>query len=629
MTYRIFCMCSTYPPDKNSVCAFLSPKTEQTIEDMKRLRADCLLWSALGSGVAALPLLRLEGEGERPWGKGGMSDREFIRKCEGEGIRVFAVLWEAQGYNDILMEMRDGKIVSWMSRGGRGRKVRYGLDAFYQNRVPELGRWEEYFPKRFEEGGKELPSLVDACACRSLFGTKPWVLWILPHLRGPFSCLTMCRNSPHWLTYLKRVVELQIDYGARGIQVDETATPFESIWCGAGYCRYCSEAFLRHLLEKYGEEGVRKLGIDPRRFSLRRFLISRLTGPLRAHLLVKYFPLWREYRIAQAKNSERTFAELVEHAKKYGKKKGRRIEVTGNFAQLLPIYFPLARHVDFLTFELDFGLPPKRKQALFYKLARALGGGKEVTAVPSVLTSRKLRKKRAENLLKFYAFEAFSCQANFMVPYSCYTMGKPYYPPLEPLAQANSFIAEHRWAAEGESLADATLAFSYRSHLEEFTFLSNPYLKRVLRAAEDLSRKHLLWDVAIFGDGELLPEVPEGVSGSFVVPGGKFTPSQLRLLKAGEPSPSLSTDAPPELFFSANRKGRRIYLHVLNCDYRPHEDRFIPKSFRFTFRAPTRIADARFCAPAGKARISWRGSEVEGRVEGLEIYGLLVLELIR
>jgi len=32
--------------------------------------------------------------------------------------------------------------------------------------------------------------------------------------------------------------------------------PFESIWCGAGYCRYCSEAFLRHLLEKYGEEGV-------------------------------------------------------------------------------------------------------------------------------------------------------------------------------------------------------------------------------------------------------------------------------------------------------------------------------------------------------------------------------------
>jgi hypothetical protein len=626
MVYRIFCMCSTYHPDKNSVCAFLSPKTEQTIQDMKKLRAECLLWSALGSGVAGLPLLRLEAEGRRPWEAGGMGDREFIQRCEKEGIKVFAVLWEAQGYNDILVGVEDGKIVSWM-RGG-GKKAGYGLDAFYQNRLPGLGKWEDYFPQRFKEGGKELPSLVDACACRSLLGTKPWVLWILPHFRGPFSCLAMCRNSPHWLAYLKRVVELQIEYGARGIQVDETATPFESLWCGAGYCRHCSEAFLRHLLEKYGVEGVRRMGIDPEHFSLRRFLLGRLTDPLRAHLLVKYFPLWRDYRIAQAKNSERTFAELVRHAKEYGRRKGREIEVTGNFAQLLPVYFPLAKHVDFLTFELDFHLPP-RLQVFFYKLARSLGGGKEVTAVPSVLTSRRLKKRKAENLLKFYAFEAFSCQANFMAPYSCYTMGKPYYPPLEPLAQANSFIAEHRWAAEGGSLSDATLAFSYRSHMEEFTFLSNPYLKRVLRAAEDLSRKHVLWDVVIFGDGELLPEVPQGAGGRvFVVPEGQFTPAQLKLLRGGKISPSLSTDAPPEVFFSANRKGARVYLHVLNCDYDPHGDRFAPKSFSLTFRAPARIADAGFLSPGGKARVSWSGRELKGEVEGLEIYCLFALKLV-
>jgi hypothetical protein len=50
-----------------------------------------------------------------------MGDREFIQRCEKEGIKVFAVLWEAQGYNDILVGVKNGKIVSWMRRGGKRR----------------------------------------------------------------------------------------------------------------------------------------------------------------------------------------------------------------------------------------------------------------------------------------------------------------------------------------------------------------------------------------------------------------------------------------------------------------------------------------------------------------------------
>jgi hypothetical protein len=285
--------------------------------------------------------------------------------------------------------------------------------------------------------------------------------------------------------------------------------------------------------------------------------------------------------------------------------------------------------VDFITFELDFGYPPKRKQVLFYKLAKALGGQKEVTAVPSVLTSRWLRKKNPKKLLEFFAFEAFSCQANFMAPYSCYTMGRPYYPPLEPLSHANSFIAEHKELAEGESFSDVTLAFSFRSHLEEFTFLSNPYLKRVLRMAEDLTRNHLLWDVMIFGDGELLPELPEKAEGkTFVVPEGKFSPSQLEILRlGGKPRSRLSTDAPPIVFFSANRKDQNLYLHLLNCDYDKNLDTMRPKSFSLTFRAPAKIRKVQFVSPAGKAEISQEGRTLGARVSQLEIYGCFVIKL--
>jgi len=635
MAYRIFSMCSTYPPSKRPVCAFLSPKTEKVLEDMKRLKAEALLWSALGSGVAGLPLLRLEAEGERPWERGGWSDREFIQRCEKEGIKVFAVVWEAQGYNDILMGVRDGEICSWMSRRGPGKKVRWGLDAFYQDRLLGLGRWEDYFPGKFKEGEREIQSLVEACSCRSILGTKPWVLWILPHILGPFSCLTMCRNSPHWLSYLKRMVELQIDYGAHGIQVDESATPFESIWCGAGYCRHCSRAFLNYLLEKHGEEGLRKLGINPKKFSLRRFLLSRLVGPIRAHLLVKHFPFWREYRIAQIRSSERTFRELAQHAREYAARKGRKIEVTGNFAQLLPPYFPLMRHVDFICFELDFGLPPKRTHSPWYKLARAAGRGKEVTAVPSVLTSRKLRGKRANELLKFYAYEAFSCQANFMAPYSCYTMGKPYYPPLEPLAEANSFIARNRGAAEGTQLSDVCLVFSYRSHLEGYTFLSHPYMKHLTEIVSSLCRRHVLWEIEIFGDGEILPELPERRRGRFLVPSESLlTPAQHDFLERAEvygekdTIPSiLSTDAPPEVFFSANRANDRIFLHMLNCNYDRKRDEMRPVSFGFSIRLERGVKSADFKGESGTSRLSLKDGTLTGEVRDLKHYGFVEIRV--
>ena len=325
MVYRIFSMCSTYEREKRPVCAFLTPKSDRVLKDMSSIRAECLLWSALGSGVAALPLLELEAKGERPWANGGMKDVEFIKRCEEHEIKVFAVPWEAQGYDKILMGAENGKITSWMERFGKGRGIRFGLDAFYKNEFPELGRWEDYFEGKFEKDGKEIESLVDASACRSIWGTKPWTVWILPHFLGPFSTYAMCRNSPHWRRYLKRVVELQIDYGAHGIQIDESAMPWDCIWCGAGYCKYCGQAFLEHMGEKYGTEKLKAFG-DPKEFNLRKFLHGRLVGPFRAHWLFKHFPFWKEYRVAQIKRISKTFSELVNHARGYGKKKGKEIE---------------------------------------------------------------------------------------------------------------------------------------------------------------------------------------------------------------------------------------------------------------------------------------------------------------
>jgi hypothetical protein len=165
--------------------------------------------------------------------------------------------------------------------------------------------------------------------------------------------------------------------------------------------------------------------------------------------------------------------------------------------------------------------------------------------------------------------------------------------------------------------------------MEEFTFLSNPYLTRVLRMAEDLTQNHLLWDVMIFGDGELLPELPGKLEGkTFVVSEGKFSPSQLEILRlGGKPRSRLSTDAPPKVFFSANRRDRNLYLHLLNCDYDKNLDAMRPKSLSLTFRTPEKIKSVRFVSPAGKAKISWEGRTLKARVSQLEIYGCFAIKL--
>lgn len=633
--YRIFSMCSTYDPDKRPVCAFLAPKTQKVIDDMRKIRADCLLWAVLGSGVAGLPLLKLEAEGRRPWNPGGMSDVEFIRQCEKAGIKVFAVVWEAQGYDKILVGIENGRIKSWMRRFGDGKKIRWGLDAFYRGKYPEIGRWEEYFSGKFEKNG-EVESLVDEGACRSIFGTKPWVVWIFPHVLGPYSTYAMCRNSPYWREYLKRMIEIQIDYGAHGIQFDESAIPFDCIWCGAGYCDHCNREFLSYLREKYGDENLRRMGIHGN-FNFRKYLLKRLVGPIRAHLIWKHFPLWKDHRIAMLRSIDRTFEELSSHARGYAERMGRKVEITGNFVMLMPAYMPLVKHVDFISMELRFGIPPESRHHPIYKLGISLGDGKELAAVPSVDTSLKLRRRGKRELLKHYAYEAFSCQANFMAPYSCYTgIGKPYYPPIEPIAEANEFIHLNRDAAEGERLADVAVAFSFHSHLMSFAYIMNRYFSKFRRICEKLAEDHLLYDVIILGDGELVPRIVGKIYDVVIVPGCELENEwevlrQVRSLQIVEENPDtdiermIDTDAPAEVFFSSNQTESHAYVHMLNYDYDMRNDRMRPKTFRFDMTFPYPISQAEFISEHGTAEIKIDGKRLRCMVD--ELHHLAVVKV--
>ena len=199
------------------------------------------------------------------------------------------------------------------------------------------------------------------------------------------------RNSDDWRDYLKKVIDKQIEYGAEAIQIDESAMPFDAIMCGAGYCESCLKNFYNFLVERYGKEQLAKKGIKNWK-KLRFYLILHRTGYIKAHLLIRNFPFWKDYRISQLRNIRRTFLDLVN----YIKRKSSKILVTGNFVDLAPYYIPLIKHVDILTFELNFRFPPE-KNAPFYILAHSLAEGKDIAVVPSVITSYILQKKKLKS----------------------------------------------------------------------------------------------------------------------------------------------------------------------------------------------------------------------------------------
>ncbi len=508
----IYSMFSKYNPDKSPVCAFLAGKTLSDLDFLDRVKPTRLFWSALGAGVAGLPLVALEKEGTRPWA-GGIPENAFIKWCTDRNIKVFGVVWEVQGYDQILcsIDRKTGHLSSLFRINPRAKRGRWGLDAFYQNRYPQVGHWEDYFQWRIKHAdGSQGKSFVDEGACRTLYGWKPWALWMLPHVLGDYSTYAMCRNSPFWLAYLKRLVELQIDAGVQGIQLDESAIPIDTVWSGAGYCKYCMRGVKKYIGTHYAKEQLAHHGIMDET-DLRKYFVRKGGDYFRAHLLVKGFPFWREYRKAQYAMTQTSFADLVQHIRAYGQRKGKSIEITGNFVQAAPFYLPLVPSVDFVALECNFANPAIDHNHFYYRLFQ--GFGKVVTMVPVITSSRALRHNQKRNVLKSYIYEAAAVGGHFMIPYSCYTLiDKPYYPPVEPIEEGFSFLREQENLLKGKQKGLVTIAFSFPTHQWEYTYLhqalmgSSPYLRRVHSLARFLSCAGIPYSILILGDGELLPD---------------------------------------------------------------------------------------------------------------------------
>ncbi len=401
----------------------LPMRSMQMLDELEKCHGTILCWAGLGGGSISLPFLRREAFGEvdpRMQIYGFMNDSEFIAECSRRGIRLFGIVFEVQGWEFPVVTDGEGRIVRMNRRAEEEWKGEwYGLREFSRDALPNAfpTRLKDYYPDGIrDEDGNIVDDLWEACCCRDLNGEPIHAEWV--EIRGHReTCRQMCRNNPVWREYLKKIMELQIDAGVPGIQLDECELPMTSISSGGCFCKSCMAQFTAHLKARRaaGTLGAQWDGIDTDTFHYGDWLKAHRCAYPRKD------PFFRDYWEFQVKQVRRYFGELADHARAYALQKyGRRLLISGNFYNMQPAYYPIEDKVDIVITEMDRTL---LRQSYYYRFCAGFAPGKPVIVaenpyggiIPQLL--EKLDRGQGYDLYRLLLLEASVYGCNMSVPF--------------------------------------------------------------------------------------------------------------------------------------------------------------------------------------------------------------------
>ena len=354
----------------------LPMRSMQMLEDLERYHGTILCWAGLGGGSISLSFLRHEAFGSvdpRMQIYGFMNDSEFIAECNKRGIKLFGIVFEVQGWEFPIVTDQDGHIVRMNQRGETedGQKW-YGLREFSSDTLPDAfpTGLRDYYPDGIrDEEGNPVTDLWEECCTRDRFGNPIHAQWV--EVKGhKEQCYQMCRNNKVWRDYLKKIMEIQIDAGVPGIQLDECELPMTSISSGGCFCKSCMKQFTAWLKERKaeGKLGPEWDGIDLDTFHYGEYLkAGGFTFPENA-------PFYREYWEFQVRQVRKFFGELADYAREYAAAKyGKKLMVSGNFYNMQPAYYPIENKVDVVITEMEHAL---FRQPYYYRYCAGFAAGK-------------------------------------------------------------------------------------------------------------------------------------------------------------------------------------------------------------------------------------------------------------
>lgn len=446
----------------------------QMIEDLERYHATMLVWSAMGGGSISLPYLEQEIFGPvdpRMRFYGFMNDSEFVAECNRRGIKVFAIVFEVQGWEfPAVIDEESGEIKRLNLHAQQQEQHGwYGLREFGQDRYPNAFRTslKDYYPNGIvNSDGEVVTDLWEECAARTYTGEPVHAKWVevKNHLQ---QCYQTCRNNPVWRDYLKKIMALQIDGGVPGIQLDECELPMTAIGSGGCFCKDCMKQFTQYLRR---EKAAGRLSdawkdIDLKTFNYRTYLNEHgCTFPENA-------PFYREYWEFQVRAVRKHFGELVDFAKDYAREKyGRELLVSGNFFNLQPAYYPIEPKVDVLITEMEHTL---FRQPHFYRYCAGFAGTKPIVVaenpyggiVPRLV--ELLDRGQGYDLYRIFLLEAAMYGCNMTVPYGGWmgnTIKDAFHPPRALTAQVQDFLYQHEVCYPKTPVKGAAVLYAFGSY---------------------------------------------------------------------------------------------------------------------------------------------------------------------
>jgi hypothetical protein len=496
------------------------------VEDLVEYKSTVLVWSALGGGSISLPYLEQEAYGEidpRFRFYGFMNDAEFIRECQKQGIKVFGIVFEVQGWEfPVELNEDEDRILALNELRGVGTRGWLGLREFSQNRYPKLWpAFETYFPGGLvNSDGEQVTDLMEECCSRDIHGNPCHAHWVEVPDNGQY-CYTMDRNNPVWREYLKAIIRIQIDAGVDGVQLDEAELPMTTLQYGGCFCKDCMKGFRAYLQALPEDELPETLqGEDLASFHYGEFLKARgydfKTGR-------ESSPLYWEYIRFQCGQITKYFGELADYAREYAASKGREVLVSGNFFNLLDQYYALEPKVDMIITEMR---NTRFRQPEWYRHVHGFAGEKPVVVVenpyggvvPDLVD--KLDNGRGYDLFRMSLFEGAALGANMSVPYGAW-MGSvqehAWYPPHDLCVEIQTFLAENERLFGRTTWSDTAVIYSIESNFfgwskpdEIANNTLNIQTGNVLpfwTVTAELSSAFQPYDVVFFPEGQLRKDI--------------------------------------------------------------------------------------------------------------------------
>jgi hypothetical protein len=503
----------------------LPPRRLRMVDDLLDYRATLLVWSALGGGSLSLPYLEQEAYGEvdaRSRFYGFVNDSEFIAECHKHGIKVFGIVFEAQGWEfPVELNEREDQVLALNELRGVGHQDWMGLREFSQNRYPNL--WdplEKYFPDGLvNSDGEKVTDLIEECCARDIHQVPCHAHWVECPDRD-HQCYYMDRNNPVWREYLKAVIRIQIDAGVDGIQLDEAELPMGALQYGACFCKDCMKGFRSHLQTQPSALRSPHLdGVDLDTFHYGDWLLEQGYDFKSDQHATPLFGDYHEFLRGAVKEY---FGELAAYARQYGREQGRDVLVSGNFFNLYPHYYALVDDVDLVITEMR---NTTYRQPAWYRYVAGFAGDKDVVVVENPYGGvvpelvEELSKGRGYDLFRLSLYEGAAMGANMTVPYGAWMGSRiedAYYAPHQVAAEVQGFLADHDALLTRQTHNEVAVVFSTESNARLIAAQDRsdnvfnvsdesvevPY--RIVTAG--LADAAIPFDVVMFADGTYAPD---------------------------------------------------------------------------------------------------------------------------